>query len=811
MDEDRSPDPRSRLRPDLIVRDVADAQGNHRYQVRNPATGEQFELGEEEWFLCRQLDETADPTTIQGLFASRFGFNISTEQLSGFYREMASLGLLSAPVSQAGPDLSSVAEADREIAEPESPTSSDGRPAPSKERLGQRYRWEFFKAGAFLAGAARRLRWLHRIVWLLVPGVPLALLVILHHQPRYLQELRSIDQVGFHLIVKLTVGLFLVNLTSKLLQGTVSAYYGGQVSGFGVRLAFGIIPRFFVGRGVRRLARRERLWVYAVPLLVKLGFFVLGILVWQFNLHSSSRLGSYGFVLGHLALGEALFIINPLWRAEGYAWLTTYLDFPHLRERAFVVLRLALRNAHPLKLLAPREKYALLAYGFAAVAYFLLIVGTVLLGAAVHLESQMHGVGVLLFLALVAGFLAWALPYLRSPPTVRDGGGIAFFPPSSGWGVGNATVPPSPPAAGNVIAPPKLPSSSPVKQPPKSRFKRWLTRLALLALIGALFLLPYPYEVTGGATLLPNRRAEVHATVPGVVTEVGVRENQTLQQSAVLARLSDWRPRYDVASTRAELERKRNELELLLHGPKPEAIAYAQHQVDLARIKAASSKKLQDVLAVAAKQGVAPELRYTEAIGNAEADKAALAVAEANLQLVKSPPQPLEVAIKRAELQQLNEQLSYFQQQLEATQLRAPIAGRVVTPRLEFKQGSFLKEGDLFATLEETQKIQVEVLVPETDIGAVQLEAPVTLRVWAHPLRDFKGKVSLIADTAESLVDNPSVRAVRVVTLIDNPDGLLKAEMTGYAKIAAGREPIIVAFTRALVRFVMLEMWSWLP
>ena len=146
--------------------------------------------------------------------------SISTEQLSGFYREMASLGLLSAPVSQAGPDLSSVAEADREIAEPESPTSSDGRPAPSKERLGQRYRWEFFKAGAFLAGAARRLRWLHRIVWLLVPGVPLALLVILHHQPRYLQELRSIDQVGFHLIVKLTVGLFLVNLTSNCLLYT---------------------------------------------------------------------------------------------------------------------------------------------------------------------------------------------------------------------------------------------------------------------------------------------------------------------------------------------------------------------------------------------------------------------------------------------------------------------------------------------------------------------------------------------------------------------------------------------------------------
>ena len=278
-----------------------------------------------------------------------------------------------------------------------------------------------------------------------------------------------------------------------------------------------------------------------------------------------------------------------------------------------------------------------------------------------------------------------------------------------------------------------------------------------------------------------------------------------------MARLSDAKPRYDVAATRAEIEKKRNELQLLQNGSKPEAVALAQQQLALAQVKAAATKKLQDVLAAAAKQGVAPELRYTEASGNADIDKAALAVASANLQLVKSPPLPTEVAIKHAELQQLNEQLRYFQQQLEATQLRAPIAGRVVTPRLEFTLGGFLKEGDLFATLEETQKIQVEVLVPETDIGAVKLDAPVTLRVWAYPLREFQGAVSLIADTAEPLADNPSVRAVRVITLMDNPDGLLKAEMTGYAKIAAGREPVIVAFTRALVRFAMLEMWSWLP
>ena len=56
---------RPRLRPDLIVREVSDPQGGRRYQVRNPATKEQFELGEEELFLCRQLDETDDSAAIR--------------------------------------------------------------------------------------------------------------------------------------------------------------------------------------------------------------------------------------------------------------------------------------------------------------------------------------------------------------------------------------------------------------------------------------------------------------------------------------------------------------------------------------------------------------------------------------------------------------------------------------------------------------------------------------------------------------------------------------------------------------------------
>ncbi len=794
--------PRPRLRPDLIIREVSDPQAGRRYQVRNPATKEVFDLGEEELFLCRQIDATDDFAAVQSAFASRFALSISAEDLADFCRQMQEFGLLeiASTTDVIETKTPSAAPETEESKAPESSVASETPPSPRKSRLSQRYRWEFFNAGSFLARLGRRLHGLHWVSWGLVPGVPLALLILLHHQPQYLRELKSIDQVGFHLIVKLTVGLFCVNLLSKILQGATSAYYGGEVSGFGMRLAFGVVPRFFVNRGMRNLARRERLWVYATPLLVKLGFFVLGVLVWQLNLQAPSRLGAYGLVLGHLALAEALFIINPLWpAAEGYAWLTTYLGVHHLRERAFIALRLALRNAHPLRLLSPREKYALLVYGTASLTYLLLIFGTVLFGAALHLEKRMQGVGVLLFLILLMAFLAWALPYLKAQPVIRGGVGLgqqqsqaALLNPDDQM---DASIPS--PAASMLVR--------------ENRWRRRFFHIGLMIAIGLILSLPYPYAVTGGTTLLPSRYVEVHTKVPGIVTDVIVRENQWVKEDEVLANLDDLKSRYDVETAKAGIEKKQQELDLLLSGPKPEAIALVQQQIAQTRTAATHNRKLQEALYPGFKQGVVSGVQYEQALRDAEVSEAALLVAEANLTLLKSPPQPQDVAIKRAELQQLQEQLKYAQEQLDASELSAPVAGRIVTANPEFKEGSFLKEGDLFATLEDTQKIQVEVLVPETDIGLVQLDAPVTLRVWAYPLRDFEGRVTLIANVTQALPDNPGIRVARVVTLIDNPDGLLKGQMTGYAKIAAGHEPVIVAFTRALVRFVMLEMWSWLP
>ncbi len=137
----------------------------------------------------------------------------------------------------------------------------------------------------------------------------------------------------------------------------------------------------------------------------------------------------------------------------------------------------------------------------------------------------------------------------------------------------------------------------------------------------------------------------------------------------------------------------------------------------------------------------------------------------------------------------------------------------------------------MFAVVEDANKIIAELEVPEEDVAEVRIGSKVTLRPWGHPTRAFKGKVVAIAPVAfeksrerveRTLSErewlygrDPTFkekgRVVRVLSELPNEDGFLKTDMTGYAKIDCDNKPVIVAFTRWLVRFTMIEVWSWIP
>jgi hypothetical protein len=49
----------------------------------------------------------------------------------------------------------------------------------------------------------------------------------------------------------------------------------------------------------------------------------------------------------------------------------------------------------------------------------------------------------------------------------------------------------------------------------------------------------------------------------------------------------------------------------------------------------------------------------------------------------------------------------------------------------------------------------------------------------------------------------------RVTTALENPDLLLRPEMTGTAKIYCGQRRLFDVLTRRLARYLRVEFWSW--
>ena len=86
-------------------------------------------------------------------------------------------------------------------------------------------------------------------------------------------------------------------------------------------------------------------------------------------------------------------------------------------------------------------------------------------------------------------------------------------------------------------------------------------------------------------------------------------------------------------------------------------------------------------------------------------------------------------------------QVKLEQERVEQAQLRASIAGIVVTPKVEEKVGTALKPGEAFCELVEQDRMGAELNVPETALPLIRPEARVALKLNAFPTVTFSGTV----------------------------------------------------------------------
>ena len=588
----------------------------------------------------------------------------------------------------------------------------------------------------------------------------------------------------FSLFARVVFMLLTVNVASVALMSFVANAFRVSVDKIGITVLLGFIPRFTTHMtGTDQLSRRETMWLHASNILLRLALFSVAMLVWYNTRDHQNSLTQFALMM-ILVAGASLIIetANPLAKGSAYFLLSAFLDEKNLRGKAYRALLGKFRG----DIYEPANSNVLALYSLATITYLVFLVLLIGVGLLEWLNGHLRlgGTSVLIAGAFVA-YLLW-----RNYTGLKHFGDIYEKTQQfDRWRKRTLT-------AGDM-------APGETAKPPMAWWKK-----VLLATPIVLLFLPYPYEVSGSFSIYPLRRQVLSTDTPGLVQTVYFDGGETLKQGTVIARLAADDYSGQVKVLDAQIEEQAANLANLKAGAKPEQVRVAQQALETARTTARYSRE---------KVPRSEKLYASGAISFEELDTArkqrdddAMEVTEriADLQLVKSGATADEISAAEAKLSSLQQQRAIEADKVGRTEVRMPFDGNILTLHLKDRTNSYLDKGQPLATVEYIGTVTAEIDIPEADVQYVKQGAKVRVRPVAFFNREFEGTVTTID---RNVTKEETGTTLKVIATIDNHDGALSTGMTGTAKIRGETMPVWKAFSQAILRFVKVQVWSWIP
>ena len=313
---------------------------------------------------------------------------------------------------------------------------------------------------------------------------------------------------------------------------------------------------------------------------------------------------------------------------------------------------------------------------------------------------------------------------------------------------------------------------------------------------------------TGAVKPQIGAQVRVGARVSGKVERLRANIGDSVRAGQVIAELEKADLQATVGQRQAELnlaEAKLAAVESLL----PQQIEKAKS--DCARWEASLSRTEQDRKRAERlrpdRGGTSGDLLYRAmsdtdydlAVANHEMDKAQLASARKSWELAKT--QYVEERRQAvAEIARAKEALNNAKVQLSYATLVAPISG--VIGSVSTQEGETVAAGlnsPTFVTIIDLDRLEVDAMVDEVDIGKVRVGQKAMFTVDSFPAREFPGKVVAIYPDAV-LLENVVYYDV-VVAIQGNEDKVLRPQMTASATIFLDAKTGVLAIpTKAVKR-----------
>jgi putative peptide zinc metalloprotease protein len=212
----------------------------------------------------------------------------------------------------------------------------------------------------------------------------------------------------------------------------------------------------------------------------------------------------------------------------------------------------------------------------------------------------------------------------------------------------------------------------------------------------------------------------------------------------------------------------------------------------------------------------APLLRLRNLDMESEAARVAADLQLASARAFQAQMSYTDFALADRHREELAAQERALQEKLTRLTVLSPVAGTVVTPRVQNLQSAYLPAGTEVMEIADTSMLQALLFISAADVGKVRLGSPAALYVDAQA-RSILGLVNFLAPASSAaekgLFDAQEYKGLEssryyVARIpVPNPTGRLKDGFTGSAKILVRRRSLAGFAWQGVDDFIGRKLW----
>lgn len=290
--------------------------------------------------------------------------------------------------------------------------------------------------------------------------------------------------------------------------------------------------------------------------------------------------------------------------------------------------------------------------------------------------------------------------------------------------------------------------------------------------------------------IIAAHKIQVASKVIGRVAWIGVEKGDKVKEGQVIVRLEDDEYRAQLMQAKGQLAALTARLEELQNGSRPEEIAVAKSNLEVAKADLANFKINLDRTKRLADEGVLSRQNYDDAVARYESQAARMASLERTFELVRIGPRREQVDNVKGQIDEAKGRLAFYETQLSNTVIKAPVTGTILERAVEkgeFVTTSFV--GDRGAkgyvvSLADLNDLQVEIDINQDDFAKLGPKQKGTINTDAYRDKKYDGYIYEVSPEA-----NRSKATVQVKVKVLNPDSLLRPDMNASVAFISEAKP----------------------